>query len=151
MYTYCLFPKQNVTSTQRNVNKNIFPCYCHSGYGLSLLEEALQCNTSSHWPGPYPEWFLLLTQPGWETSARPLANASENLAGRVENRPGRVEFCIDYIRDYTVRASANKFFFPSLAWQLFLRMKQTYFSCHHLLDFSPHIAPYSTPGVSYAL
>ena len=31
---------------------------------------------------------------GWETSACPLANASENLAGRVENRPGRVEFCI---------------------------------------------------------
>ena len=23
-----------------------------------------------------------------------LTNASENLAGRVENRPGRVEFCI---------------------------------------------------------
>ena len=31
---------------------------------------------------------------GWETSASPLTNASENLAGRVENRPGRVEFCI---------------------------------------------------------
>ena len=31
---------------------------------------------------------------GWETSARPLADASENLAGRVENRPGQVEFCI---------------------------------------------------------
>ena len=46
--------------------------------------------------------------PGWETSARPLANASENLAGRVENRPGRVEFCIGYIRDYPVRASAKK-------------------------------------------
>ena len=34
---------------------------------------------------------------GWETSARPLANASENLAGRVENRPEGVEFCIGYI------------------------------------------------------
>ena len=39
-----------------------------------------------------------------------LANASENLAGRVENRPGRVEFCIGYIGDYPVRASAKKFF-----------------------------------------
>ena len=35
---------------------------------------------------------------GWETSARPLANASENLARRVEHRPGRVEFCIGYKR-----------------------------------------------------
>ena len=40
---------------------------------------------------------------GWETSARPLANASENLAGRVE-------ICIGYIGDYPVRASAKKFF-----------------------------------------
>ena len=31
---------------------------------------------------------------GWETSARPLANASENLAGRVENRCGQVEIHI---------------------------------------------------------
>ena len=46
---------------------------------------------------------------GWETNARPLANASENLAGRVENRPGQVEFCIDYIRDCPVRASAKIF------------------------------------------
>ena len=45
---------------------------------------------------------------GWETSARPLINASENLAGRVENRPGRVKFCIGYLRDYAVRASAKK-------------------------------------------
>ena len=28
-----------------------------------------------------------------------LANASENLVGWVENRTGRVEFCIGYIRD----------------------------------------------------
>ena len=34
------------------------------------------------------------TVAGWETSAHPLANASDNLAGRVENRPGWVEFCI---------------------------------------------------------
>ena len=47
-------------------------------------------------------------QEGWETNARPLANASENLAGRVENRPGQVEFCIDSIRDCPVRASAKK-------------------------------------------
>ena len=46
---------------------------------------------------------------GWETSARSLTNASENLARRVENEPGWVEFCIGYIRDYPVPASANKF------------------------------------------
>ena len=46
---------------------------------------------------------------GWETSARPLANASENLAGWVENRPGRQGFCISYIRDYPVRVSNKKF------------------------------------------
>ena len=46
---------------------------------------------------------------GWETSTRPLANVSENLAGRVENRPGQVEFCIGYTRDYPVRASTKKF------------------------------------------
>ena len=46
---------------------------------------------------------------GWETSARPLANASENLVGRVENRTGQVEFGIGYIRDYPVRASAKNF------------------------------------------
>ena len=45
---------------------------------------------------------------GWETSAHPLPSASENLAGRVENRPGQVEFCIGYIRDCSVRASAKK-------------------------------------------
>ena len=28
----------------------------HSGYGFSQWEEALQCNASSHWPSPYPEW-----------------------------------------------------------------------------------------------
>ena len=45
-----------------------------------------------------------------------LANASEYLAGRVENRFGGVEFCIGYksIRDYPVRASAKNFYFPSL-------------------------------------
>ena len=39
-----------------------------------------------------------------------LANASENLAGQVEDRPGRVEFYIPvgYIRDYPVQASAKK-------------------------------------------
>ena len=45
----------------------------------------------------------------WETSARTLANASENLAGRVENWPGQVEFCIGYIRDCPVRVSAKNF------------------------------------------
>ena len=28
------------------------------GYGLSRREEALLCNTSSHWQSPYPEWSL---------------------------------------------------------------------------------------------
>ena len=51
---------------------------------------------------------------GWETGARPFANVSENLAGRDENRPGRVEFCIGYIRDYQAGASAKNFSFP--AW-----------------------------------
>ena len=51
----------------------------------------------------------ILQHSGWETSARPLANASANLVGRVENRTGRVEFCIGYIRDYPVRASAKNF------------------------------------------
>ena len=46
---------------------------------------------------------------GWEISARPLANASENLVGWVENRPGQVEFCIGYIRHCPVQASAKKF------------------------------------------
>ena len=46
---------------------------------------------------------------GWETSTRPLANASENLARREENRPGQVEFCKGYKRDCPVRASAKKF------------------------------------------
>ena len=46
---------------------------------------------------------------GWETSARPLANASENVAGQVENRPGQVEFCTGYIRDYPVLARAKGF------------------------------------------
>ena len=52
---------------------------------------------------------------GWENNARQLANASENLAGWVENRPGRVtvEFCRGYIRDYPVRASTNNFSFPA--------------------------------------
>ena len=51
---------------------------------------------------------------GWDPTARPLANASENLVGRVENRPAQVEFCIGYIRDCLVRVSAKKFWFPSL-------------------------------------
>ena len=30
----------------------------HSGYGLSQLREALQCNAFSHWQGSNPEWSL---------------------------------------------------------------------------------------------
>ena len=33
-----------------------------------------------------------------ETNARPLANASAFWAGRVENRPGRVDFCIEHFQ-----------------------------------------------------
>ena len=40
-----------------------------------------------------------------ETYARPL-NASTFWAGRVENWPGQVEFCIEHIRDICFRASA---------------------------------------------
>ena len=36
-----------------------------------------------------------------------------NLAGRSENRPGRVEFCIGYISNYPVQASGKKCKFPS--------------------------------------
>ena len=39
------------------------------------------------------------------------------MAGRVENRPGRVEFCIGYIRDYPVRVSAKNVLFPSLNFE----------------------------------
>ena len=46
---------------------------------------------------------------GWETNAHPLANGSENLAGRVENKPGQVEFYIGYIRDCPIQASAKEF------------------------------------------
>ena len=59
---------------------------------------------------PCPIWT------GWETTAGPLANASENLAAGGENRPGRVEFCIGYIRDYPVRASAKKFLVSQPVW-----------------------------------
>ena len=50
---------------------------------------------------------------GWETSAHPLTNASEIFDGQVENRPGRVEFYIGYIRDHPVQASAKIFSFPA--------------------------------------
>ena len=37
-----------------------------------------------------------------------LANASVNLAGRVENRPWPVEFCIGDKRDCPIQASVKK-------------------------------------------
>ena len=46
---------------------------------------------------------------GLQAGKLALANASENLVGWVENRPGQVEFCISYIRHCEVWASA-KFF-----------------------------------------
>ena len=71
-------------------------------------------------PVPRPSAAMILTAwnmdifvflgTGWETSARPLANASENLAGRVENRPGQVEFCIGYIQ---VGRVPTNFSFPA--------------------------------------
>ena len=54
-------------------------------------------------------WKFHLWNAGWETGARPLANASKNLVGRVENRPGQVEFCTGYIRHCPVRESAKQF------------------------------------------
>ena len=36
------------------------PCRDHSGCRLSQWEEALQCNASSQWLSPYPEWFLTM-------------------------------------------------------------------------------------------
>ena len=56
----------------------------------------------------WPRYNCTSLYSGWETNARPLANASENLAGRVENRPGQVEYCIGYIRDCPVRVSAKR-------------------------------------------
>ena len=50
-----------------------------------------------------------------------LTDASENLAGWVENRPGQVEFCIGYLKDGPVRASDKKFLFASLG-----RSKETW-------------------------
>ena len=41
------------------------------------------------------------------TNARPLANASAFWAGRVENWPGRVDFCMEHIRDTCFRVSAS--------------------------------------------
>ena len=41
-----------------------------------------------------------------QTIARPLANASAFWAGRVENWPGQVKFCIEYITSICFRASA---------------------------------------------
>ena len=35
---------------------------------------------------------------GWETNAHPITNASENLAGRVENKPRQMKFCIGCMR-----------------------------------------------------
>ena len=60
---------------------------------------------------------------GTETSARLFANASVNLARRVENRPGQVEFCIGYIRDYPVRGVPKNFSFPACTIQV------SHFSC----------------------
>ena len=62
-------------------------------------------------------------------SARQLANASEDLAGGVENRPGQMGFCIGYIRDYPVWASAKKILFPSLNFHDCL---------HHILKWKCH-------------
>ena len=90
----------------------------------SQWETALLCNDVSHWLGASLDSALNLiirhtlrynlkitfnNLADLETSARPLANASENLATQMENRPGQVEFCIVYIRDCPVRASAKNF------------------------------------------
>ena len=51
---------------------------------------------------PRGQW----VNPVRKTYARPLANASTFWAGRVENWPGQVEFCIEHIRDIWFRVSA---------------------------------------------
>ena len=45
-----------------------------------------------------------------ETNAHPLVNVSVFWAGRVENCPGREEFCLEHIRDICLRASAPKIY-----------------------------------------
>ena len=57
------------------------------------------------------QWLVVFShkRPVMQSLDVSFANASENLAERVENRPGQVEFCIDYIRDCPVRASAKNF------------------------------------------
>ena len=60
-------------------------------------------------------WLYLENFLGEQAGKLALANASENLAGQMENGPGQVEFCIGYIRYYPVWASAKIFSFP--AWR----------------------------------
>ena len=62
---------------------------------------------------------------GWETSARPLVSASENLAGRVENRPGLVECCIGYMRYCPVRASAKKLSQPHVSSRIVANISES--------------------------
>ena len=73
------------------------------GPGLRNDDYCYQSNSLKISAGPEIWW----DDAGWETSARPLANASENFAEWEKNRPGRVEFGIGYIRDYPVCASAS--------------------------------------------
>ena len=64
-------------------------------------------NTNSAINMPAETFVLISTKPWadpWQAIQKQagklaLANASENLARRVENRPGWVEFSIGYIRD----------------------------------------------------
>ena len=54
-----------------------------------------------------------------ETNTRPLPNASAFWAGRVENLPGRVEFCTEHIRDIWFGASAPEILFSKLLYIIF--------------------------------
>ena len=49
-----------------------------------------------------------------ETNTHPLLNLSAFWAGRVANWPGRVEFCVEYIKDICFQASPPKILFPTL-------------------------------------
>ena len=55
---------------------------------------------------PLPEPMLTQIFAVRETNARPLANARAFWAGRVENWPGQVKFCIEHITSICFQVSA---------------------------------------------
>ena len=71
----------------------------------------MACRLFGGKPSPEP----MLTYSVRETNARPLANVSAFWAGRVENWPGQVEFCVKHVKDFCFQASAPKIKFPPLS------------------------------------